>query len=116
LAASPEAMVLANELIAMNRVFARGVRFDDEALALDVIQEVGPGGQFLSHTHTMNHWRELWLPTLFDRRRLEPWLEKGGKDMRTRVREATVALLNEHQPDPFPTRVDAEIEYILRTG
>lgn len=113
LAASPEAMVLANELIAMNRAFARGVRFDDEALALDVIHEVGPGGQFLSHNHTMNHWRELWLPTLFDRRRLEPWLEKGGKDMRTRVREATIALLDSHQPEALPTRVEAEIEYIL---
>lgn len=113
LAASPEAMVLANELIAMNRVFARGVRFDDEALALDVIHDVGPGGQFLSHNHTMNHWRELWLPTLFDRRRLEPWLEKGGKDMRTRIREATVALLDTHQPEPLPTRVEAELDHIL---
>jgi len=114
LAASPEAMVLANELIAMNRVFARGVRFDDEALALDAIHEVGPGGQFLSHNHTMNHWRELWLPTLFDRQRLESWLEKGGKDLRSRVREATVALLDAHQPEPLPAGVDAEIEYILR--
>lgn len=113
LAASPEAMVLANELIAMNRVFARGVRFDDEALGLDVIHEVGPGGQFLSHNHTMNHWRELWLPTLFERRRLEPWLEKGGKDMRTRIREATVALLDDHQSLPLPTRVEAELDYIL---
>lgn len=114
LAASPEAMVLANELIAMNRVFARGVRFDDEALALDVIQEVGPGGQFLSHSHTMAHWRELWLPTLIERRRLEPWLEKGGKAMRERVREATVAILDEHQPQPLPASIEAEIEYILQ--
>lgn len=114
LAASPEAMVLANELIAMNRVFAHGVRFDDEALALDVIHEVGPGGQFLSHNHTMRHWRELWLPTLIDRRRLEPWLEKGGKDMRERVREATVAILDTHQPEALPASVETEIEYILR--
>lgn len=114
LAASPEAMVLANELIAMNRVFARGVRFDDEALALAVIDEVGPGGQFLSHNHTMNHWRELWLPTLFDRRRLESWQEKGGKDMRERVGEATIAILDEHQPASLPANVDAEIDYLLR--
>lgn len=114
LAASPEAMVLANELIAMNRVFARGVRFDDEALALDVIHEVGPGGQFLSHNHTMSHWRELWLPTLIERRRLEAWQEKGSKDMRERIREATVAILDEHQPQPLSASVEAEIEYILR--
>jgi trimethylamine--corrinoid protein Co-methyltransferase len=97
-----EAMVLANALIAMNRVFARGVRFDDEALALDVIHKVGPGSQFRSHNHTITYWRELWLP-----------LEKGGKDMRTRVQEATVALLDSHQPAALPATVAAEIDYLL---
>lgn len=90
------------------------VCFDEEALALDVIHEVGPGGQFLSHHHTMKHWRELWVPSLFDRRRLEPWIEKGSKDMRSRVREATIALLDTHQPAPLSASVEAEIEYILR--
>jgi trimethylamine---corrinoid protein Co-methyltransferase len=113
LANSPEYMVLANELIAMNRVFAAGVHFDDEALAVDVIDEVGPGGQFLNHDHTMRHWRELWSPKLFDRQRLDPWLEKGGKTMRQRVREATVAILDRHQVAPLPASVDAEIDYIL---
>lgn len=114
LAASPEVMVLANELIAMNRVFARGVRFDDEALALDAIHEVGPGGQFLNHGHTLQHWRELWVPAFFDRSRLELWVERGSKDMRSRVRETTVALLDTHQPEPLSASVEAEIEYILR--
>lgn len=113
LANSPEYMVLANELIAMNRVFVQGVQFDDEALAVDVIEEVGPGGQFLSHDHTMRHWRELWTPTLFDRQRLEPWMQKGSKKMRDRIREATVALLDSHQPLPLPDNVESEIEYIL---
>jgi len=114
LANSPELMVLANELIAMNRVLAAGVRFDDEALALDVIDEVGPGGQFLSHDHTMRHWRALWTPHLFDRQRLDPWLEKGSKTMHQRVREATVAILDSHQVAPLPASVDTEIEYVLR--
>jgi trimethylamine--corrinoid protein Co-methyltransferase len=114
LANSPEYMVLANELIGMNRVFVQGVQFDEEALALDVIHEVGPGGQFLSHDHTMRHWRELWTPKLFDRQRLEPWLEKGGKTMRQRVREATLEILESHQVPPLPADVDAEIEYILK--
>lgn len=115
LANSPEYMVLANELIAMNRVFVQGVQFDDEALAVEVIDAVGPGGQFLSHDHTMRHWRELWTPSLFDRQRLDPWLEKGGKTMRQRVREATVAILDSHRVASLPATVDAEIDYILRS-
>ena len=61
---SPEMMVLTNEIISMTRRFVDGVRLDDEALALDVIDEVGPGGEFLSHDHTMAHWREFWMPSV----------------------------------------------------
>ncbi len=110
---SPEMMVLTNEIISMNRRFTAGVRVDDEALALDVIHEVGPGGEFLSHEHTMAHWRELWLPQHFDRQRLEPWEEAGGKDVTARVREATVALMDEHTVAPLPAAAENEIARIL---
>jgi len=55
LTAAPEMMVLVNELISMTRRFMEGVRIDDEALALDVIDEIAPGGQFMNHEHTMAH-------------------------------------------------------------
>lgn len=116
LACSPEYIVLANELIAMNRVFARGVRFDDEAFALDVIDEIGPGGQFLTHDHTMRHWRELWVPSLYERRRLESWQEKGAQTMHDRIREATVAILDSHRVPPLTASADAEIDYILASA
>ncbi len=116
LANSPEYMVLTNDIISMNRAFVRGVRIDDESLAVEVVNDVGPGGQFLSHEHTMAHWRELWTPKVFDRQRLDPWLEKGGKDTKTRVREMTLAILDSYQPEPLPASVDAEIEYILQRG
>lgn len=113
LTGSPEMLVLTNEIISMNRRFVEGVRVDDEALALDVIHEVGPGGEFLSHDHTMAHWRELWLPYLFDRQRLVSWQEKGAKNLNARLRETTVALLDEHEPEPLPAAVDQEIDRIL---
>ncbi|RME48152.1 MAG: trimethylamine methyltransferase, partial [Caldilineae bacterium] len=110
---SPEMMVLTNELISQTRRFVEGVRLDDEALALDVIDGVGPGGEFMSHDHTMAHWRELWLPQLFDRQIVDKWEKAGGKDLNARLREATIALLDEHQPEPLPEAVEAEIEAIL---
>lgn len=114
LANSPEMMVLTNEIISQSRRFVEGVRVDDEALALEVIDEVGPGGEFLSHDHTMAHWRELWLPSVSDRKRLEPWQEAGCKSMRERVREATIALMDSHKVEPLAANVDAEIERILK--
>lgn len=113
---SPEMMVLANEIISMTRRFIAGVRVDDEALAVDVVHDVGPGGQFMNHAHTMAHWRELWLPQIFDRQRLDPWQEQGAKDVNTRLRETTIALMDNHQVEPLSDSIDREIEAILNDG
>jgi trimethylamine--corrinoid protein Co-methyltransferase len=111
---SPELMVLTNEIISMTRRFVDGVRIDDEALALDVIDAVGPGGEFLSNDHTMNHWRELWIPGVFDRQRLEPWEEQGSQSVNARLREKTLAIMDEHQVESLPDSVEAEVQEILR--
>ena len=113
---SPEYMVLSDELIAMNRRFVAGVRLDDEALALDVIDAVGPGGTFMTHDHTLAHWRELWSPTLFDRERLGYWEEMGARDINARVREKTLAILDSHRSPALPDAVEEEISRILATS
>lgn len=110
---SPEYMVLTNEIISQARGFAAGVSLDDESLALDVIHEVGPGGQFISHDHTLSHWRELWVPKLFDRTRLDRWEAQGSKDTRSRTRDLTVALMEQHQPAALPASIDTELATIL---
>ncbi len=115
LAASPELMVLTNEIISMTRRFVEGVRLDEEALAVDVIDEVGPGGEFLSHDHTMAHWRQLWLPQRFDRRRLDKWVEHGSKDLKARLCEMTIALMDEHQVESLSPTAEDEIERILKS-
>jgi len=115
LTSSPEMMVLTNEIISMTRRFVEGVRIDDESLAVDVIHDVGPGGQFMSHNHTMAHWRELWLPQIFDRQRLTPWEEQGSKDVNAHLREVTIGLMDEHKVEPLPDAVEREIELVLET-
>ncbi len=115
LTGSPEMMVLANEIISMTRRFIEGVRLDDEALALDVIHQVGPGGEFLSHEHTLAHWRGLWLPQIFDRQRLDKWQEQGAKDVNARLREVAITLMDEHEVEALPDSVEGELEAILKT-
>ncbi len=110
---SPELMVLTNEIISQTRRFTAGVRLDDEALALDVIADVGPGGEFLSHEHSLAHWRELWLPQIFDRQRLETWEQQGSKSVNDRLREVTIALMDEHKVEPLSDSVDSELDRIL---
>jgi trimethylamine--corrinoid protein Co-methyltransferase len=111
---SPEMMVLTNEIISQSRRFIQGVRVDDEALAVKVIQEVGPGGEYLSHPHTLSHWRELWLPQIFDRQSLGKWRENGGKSTGDRLKEVTVSILEEHTVALLPDSVIQTLDEILR--
>jgi trimethylamine--corrinoid protein Co-methyltransferase len=110
---SPEMMVLANEVIAMNRRFVEGIRLDADSLAVDVIAEVGPGGEFMSHDHTMNHFREFWSPKIFDRTQLDRWEEAGSKDLNARLREVTLSYMDEHQVEPLTQEVEKEIGAVL---
>jgi trimethylamine--corrinoid protein Co-methyltransferase len=110
---SPEFMLIVNEIIAHTRPFVQGVRLDDAALALDIIDEVGPGGQFMTHDHTLAHWQELYTPKLWDRQRLDRWEKGGSQDLNARARAQTVALIESHQPEPLPQSVEQEIERIL---
>ncbi len=115
LTTSPEMMVLTGEMISMMRRFVGGLALDAEALALDVIHKVGPGGDFLTQKHTLNHFRELWQPSLFDRRRIEEWVAAGRPRLGDRLRDKTVRIIEEHEPEPLPDGVRDEIEYILQT-
>lgn len=114
LGSSPELMVLTDEIIAQSRAFVDGIRIDGESLALDVIDSLGPGGDFLSSDHTLDHWRALWRPRLFDRQALQSWREAGSRDLNVRLKERTLALMDEHRAEPLPGPVEAELERVLR--
>jgi trimethylamine--corrinoid protein Co-methyltransferase len=98
--ACPEHMVLVNEILHMIGHYMGGLDVSEEALALDIIDEVGPGGHYLMLEHTMQHFREVWYSQMFDRNSYNHWLEKGAKDLSGRVRERTIALMD-HQPAPL---------------
>ena len=104
-----------DELIEFVKRFMGGMAVNDETLALDVIDEAGPHGHYLDHKHTLKHFRDLWQPTLFTRQRADDWVAEGSKRLGERLRERTIAIIEEHQPEPLPDSVREEIAYILRT-
>lgn len=90
---SPEHMVLVNEVLPVVGQYTRGIDVSEEALALDVIDSVGPGDHKLMLDRTMQHFREAWYSALFDRNGYHNWSESGAKDLRMRERERTLALM-----------------------
>ena len=102
LSASYEQMVIDNEIAGQVLRITRGIEVSDETLALDVIKEVGPAGNYLSHGHTLKHFRdELWLPQLADRQSRGTWESDGQKDMLRRAQERVRDILENHHPQPL---------------
>jgi len=113
---SPEMVVFTADQINQMRFFMDGVSLDAEHLALDVIEQVGPGGDFLTHDHTLRHFRNQWRPALYSRQRYDDWVATGARSAQDRLRDRTLALIEAHRPPELDGRIKQEIEAILRAG
>jgi len=109
---SLEQVVISDELINYVKRFMRGLEVSEETLALDVIDEVGPDGDFLGTDHTLKHYKEDWYPKLFNRQNYDDWLEAGGQTLRQRAQEQIATILASHEPEPLPADVQAKIDEI----
>jgi len=99
LSASYEQMVIDDEICSQVLKLAKGFTFDEGTLAAAIIEEVGHGGSFLAHEHTLAHFREeLWIPQLSDRRTYDGWDQAERKDINQRARERAEAILAQHRP------------------
>jgi len=107
---SPEYMVLVDEIIAMTNQYMQGIGLERERMALDVMDQVGPGGHFLMEEHTMSHFRDIWYPRLFDR---SPGNTAVERDLPARIRERTQSLLQQ-EPHPLPASTQRELEELAR--
>ena len=113
-AASLDMLVWQDEVIAYVERMLRGMEVSDETLALDLIDEVGPGGTFIDRMHTAEHYREhIWMPTLLDREYWPAWEAAGKPDTATRVRQRLDALLAGYEPTPLDPAVDADMARIV---
>jgi trimethylamine--corrinoid protein Co-methyltransferase len=106
-------LVIDNEMARMIKHVVGGVRVDDEALAVDDIAAVGSFGDFLSLDATMRYMHETSQPELIDRRVREDWERRGADDMYARAMAKARQLLAEHQPEPLPDDVFAQVRAIV---
>jgi len=111
MAISYEKAVLDNDLIGMIIRLLEGINICDDTLALDIIDEVGPGGNYLALNHTKDHFRkEHYYPVLFDKNPYEAWVKKGSKDIREAARERAKKILREYHAEPLDKDIKRELE------
>ncbi|WP_373500575.1 trimethylamine methyltransferase family protein [Desulfococcus sp.] len=111
---SLQLQVIANETIGFLRAATRGVVVDDETLALDVIDELGPTGSYLQHPHTLRHYKEPFHSRLFDKGPYSLWLKKGGMTMEQQAATAIDEILKKHRTEPLPEEVRRAIKAIVQ--
>ncbi|MBW2296010.1 MAG: trimethylamine methyltransferase family protein [Deltaproteobacteria bacterium] len=96
-------LIMDTEHIKSLNMAAGGLDVSDNSLALDVIESVGPGGEFLTHPHTMAHMRSMSSGGLFDRASREIWVENTeGRSITERSYEKARQILETHQALPLP--------------
>jgi trimethylamine--corrinoid protein Co-methyltransferase len=107
-------LVMDNEFAGLMKHMLQGIPVNDETLALDVIHEVGPFGEFMSHEHTLKHmYTAQTHPQLIDRKTRSDWETDGKQDIYEKSWEKARYILKTHQPEPLPEDVQKTIRAIV---
>lgn len=92
-------ILLTNEHIGFAKRFIEGIKFDEESLAIDLIDKVGYGGEYISQKHTAKHFREeVYYPKYFNRKMLDAWKAEGGLSLNERLDNGVRAILEGDNP------------------
>lgn len=115
-ASSLEMMVVNNEVFSDVARIVRGIRVDEGALAIDLIDKVGHMGNFLAEPHTMDNLRngELRVSSLWDKRNSDRAARQGFKPIQDAAKDQVRRLLREHEPEPLDRDVVSMIDQVIK--
>jgi trimethylamine--corrinoid protein Co-methyltransferase len=116
LTASYEKFVMDVELCRMMKVFLGGIPLDEEGLALDAFEEIGPGGYFFGAAHTLRNFREaFYRPLIADVQNYVRWEQKGAETADVRANRVWKKWLNEYEQPPLDPGIDEALrEYVAK--
>ena len=104
------------EQCAMGYRMAEGVRWDDFDEALSAVRDIGPGGHYLGHPHTLEKFQDaFFIPKLFDNNAIEQWIADGSQEITERALKEAKALLQAYVEPKLDVAVDEALrDYIDR--
>ena len=104
------------EQCAMGYRMAQGVNWDDFDAAMQAVRDVGPGGHYLGHPHTLeNFQRAFFMPDMFDNNSIEQWQAEGSVEITERALQRVRAMLGEYEEPKLDAGINDELlDYIAR--
>jgi trimethylamine--corrinoid protein Co-methyltransferase len=108
---SYEQYVIDNEIIGMIYRILDGITVNGETLGLEVIEKVGPGGNYVMEDHTVGHMMdEFFYPNLSVRCNFDIWEERGRPSMLSRAKEQVEEILTDGREGLLDTRLIVQIK------
>lgn len=116
LVASFEKFVLDCDLIQMVKAFLQPIEINDDALGVEAIREVGPGGHFFGAKQTLARYSDaFYAPMVSDWRNNQQWDAAGRPDALQRANGLYKQALNEYQAPLFePSAKDSLDDFVNR--
>ena len=104
------------EMCAMGYRMLEGIQWDDFDEAMVAVRDVGPGGHYLGHPHTLkNFQRAFFMPEMFDNNAIEQWQADGSLNTNERGLKRAKEMLNEYEEPKLDSGINDElIDYIAR--
>jgi trimethylamine---corrinoid protein Co-methyltransferase len=111
LTVAPEQFVIDDEIIGMACKVLKGIEVDADHLALEVIDTVGPAGNFMMSRHTMHYMRKEYFQGngITDRKSRHQWDQGGSVDTRERARAIARKILASEEKPYIPADLDHSI-------
>lgn len=97
-----EQLLMDCEIYDMLRVAAQGFVVDEDALALDMVDRVGPGGSYLATKHTRSHMTGIWQPAFAERGTWESWVARDRPAPDEIARQAAARFFASERSGPAP--------------
>ena len=110
-----KAIVFNDEIISYVRnLLCEGIDVNDDTRAINVIEHVGPGGNYLGEEHTVKHFKnEFWQTGIMNRLNLDAWRNEGKQKLTEKLNKKVKEILADHKPKPLSENIIIELENIV---
>lgn len=107
---SYEKFMIDDDICGMCKRIRQGEEINGEKLALDLIQQVGPGGEYLTQMHTFQNFRkEFYQPLLEERGTFDAWEKNGSLTLAQRANAKWKEILASFEAPDLPADIDRDL-------